>query len=153
MSIVDPEQKKRIAGAMGMFVRTFLVSGRAGQPAEGRLPFNPLNFHILEALLNDGPLRLSDLVEEMRVPKTTLASAIGALEKRELLEKKPHPTDGRAKILSLTSEGQATAEAIQRQNLMNAGVLLALLPDNRVAGFTDDMELLGEKLRELMASS
>ncbi|NNU17704.1 MarR family transcriptional regulator [Parvularcula sp. ZS-1/3] len=148
--MIDSRDKERIADSMSMLIRTFLVAGRAGQPAEGRLPFNPLNFQLLRHLLQHEVGRVSDLADFFGIPKTTLFSAAAALEKRGLIEKAPDPDDGRARVMTLTDEGRETAEAIRRQDLMNAGVILALLPEDRVAAYTDDMELLTERLAALL---
>jgi len=152
-SMIDPEEKKRVAKALGTFVRTFLVAGRAGAPAEGRLPFNPLNFHLLEQLADHGAMRPSDLAAALGVPRSTLSSAISALEKRQLVTKEPDPDDGRAKRVSLLDEGQHTADAIKRQNLMNAGVVLALLDERDQTLFCTMIEKAAERLSELNDSS
>jgi len=149
LSTINAKDKERLAEAIGLLVRTFLVAGRAGQPAEGKLPFNPLNFHLLEDLLDEGALRPSDLAARLGIPRSTLSSAVSALERRGLVEKAPDTDDGRAKLITLTDEGQSVAEAIKRQNRFNAGVLLALLGDD-ASRYCDLMERVGTGLSELL---
>ncbi|NRA30057.1 MAG: MarR family transcriptional regulator [Parvularculaceae bacterium] len=148
-STIEPEDKERLAAAVGMLVRTFLVAGRAGAPAEGKLPFNPLNFHLLEELLAHGATRPSDLAQLLGVPRSTISSALSALERRGLVEKARDTNDGRAKLIALTAEGFDVAEAIKRQNRLNAGVLLALL-DEDAGQYVELMERVGVGLKGLL---
>ncbi|MEM1380843.1 MAG: MarR family transcriptional regulator [Pseudomonadota bacterium] len=151
--MIETQEKERLAEAVGTLVRAFLVAGRAGQPAEGRLPFNPLNFHVLERLIDEGPARPSDLAAYLGVSRSTLSSALSALERRGLVIKDQDPDDGRAKQISLTDEGKATGEAIKRQNLLNAGVMLALVADEDRKSLSDLMGTVASGLSELLTSS
>ncbi|MGF1543887.1 MAG: MarR family winged helix-turn-helix transcriptional regulator [Parvularculaceae bacterium] len=118
--------EERLAACVGAIVRTFLVEGRKGAPAEGRLRFNPLHFHLLGTLA-EAPRRPSDLADILGVPRTTLSTAAEKLARDGLIDKTPTAGDGRGVLLALTEAGRETARAIRRQDLRNAAAMLAPL--------------------------
>ena len=122
---VDPDHVVRLQKAIAQVIRAFLVAGRAGQPAEGRLRFNPLYFHMLNLIHDQGALRPSDLASVLGVARSTISTAAEALVREGLLHKERDPNDGRAIQLVLTSDGKDTAQAIRRQDQKNAAVLLS----------------------------
>ena len=122
---------ERTANAIQMILRSFLVAGRAGLPAEGKIPFNPLYFNILRMIDQAGTMRASTLVKTLETPKTTISTALAALRKRGLLTQQKDPSDGRAQIVKLTKDGTDLAQSIRRQDLKNSAVLLALAGDAR----------------------
>lgn len=137
-----PEAKniERLRSVVHLLIRAFLVSGRAGRPAQGKLPFNPLYFHMLGHIREHGPTRPSILAEILEVPKTTLSTASKALQNRGLLEQTRDPEDGRAQLLVLTHDGLETATAILEQDLANMQVLLSQLDPDEHAPLLDQLE-------------
>ncbi|MEM8849633.1 MAG: MarR family transcriptional regulator [Pseudomonadota bacterium] len=124
-----PGDVDRVAQAVSGIIRALLVAGRKGAPAEGRLPFNPLYFHMLRHLRGNGPSRPSDIADQLSVSRTTLSTAAKALTGRGLLGRAPDPKDGRAHVLTLTQDGEEAVEAIMRQDRRNAQAMLDNLPD------------------------
>ena len=56
--------------------------------------------------LYDGPLALHELAEAMTVDAPAATVAVNDLVKRGLVVRKPHPTNGRLKLVSLTPKGR-----------------------------------------------
>lgn len=84
-----------------------------------------------------GPMTMRELAERMSCEPSNATFVVDKLEKRELLERRPHPTDRRAKRLVLTSRGTALREQ-----------LLELLgEDSPLAGLTQEDQ---ETLRRLL---
>lgn len=84
-----------------------------------------------------GPMTMRELAERMSCEPSNATFVVDKLEKRELLERRPHPTDRRAKRLVLTSRGTALREQ-----------LLELLgEDSPLAGLTQEEQ---ETLRRLL---
>lgn len=140
MTRPDAKNIERLRSVVHLLIRAFLVSGRAGRPAQGKLPFNPLYFHMLGHIREHGPTRPSVLAEILDVPKTTLSTASKALQNRGLLEQAQDPEDGRAQLLILSQDGVDTANAILEQDLANMQILLSQLAANEHGPLLDQLE-------------
>ncbi len=128
-------QSAALASAISGIIAALLVAGRSGAPAEGRIPFNPLYFHLLRRIDADGRVRPSVLADDLGVSRTTVSTALKALQGRGLLTTAPDPTDGRAHVAMLTDEGREVLQAIQRQDLRNAEAMLASLDEDERSAF------------------
>ena len=56
--------------------------------------------------LSDAPLTLSALAEAASIDAPAATVAVNELEKRGYVVRQPHPTNGRMKLVSLTSKGR-----------------------------------------------
>jgi DNA-binding MarR family transcriptional regulator len=68
--------------------------------------------------LDAGPLTLRELAESLAKDAPATTVAVNDLEERGLVERRPHPTDGRTKLVSLTAAGKrvlAAARAVTDQ--------------------------------------
>ncbi|MEM8824861.1 MAG: MarR family transcriptional regulator [Pseudomonadota bacterium] len=127
--MTSPKDVERVGQAVSAIIRALLVAGRKGVPAEGKLPFNPLYFHMLRHISANGPSRPSDIADNLSVSRTTLSTAAKALSGRGLLDRAPDPCDGRAHVLTLTPDGEEAVAAIIRQDRRNAQAMLDSLTD------------------------
>ncbi|MEN8649980.1 MarR family transcriptional regulator [Streptomyces sp. 21So2-11] len=73
-----------------------------------------------------GPMTMRDLAERMSCEPSNATFVVDKLEKLSLIERRPHPTDRRAKQLVLTPEGVAL-----RKRLIGL-----LVQDSPLAGLT-----------------
>ncbi|EGD45069.1 transcriptional regulator, MarR family [Nocardioidaceae bacterium Broad-1] len=64
---------------------------------------------LAQRIAEDGS-RLVDLAEQAQVTKQTASVLVAALEREGLVERVPDPTDGRARLIRFTVEGQAAAD-------------------------------------------
>jgi DNA-binding MarR family transcriptional regulator len=64
-----------------------------------------IDLHILKMIAERPQALLKDVGNELRLPPSTLTSAINRLEKRGLLERHVHPHDRRSYDLKLTPKG------------------------------------------------
>lgn len=64
---------------------------------------------IAQRIAEDGS-RLVDLAEQAQVTKQTASMLVAALEREGLVERVPDPTDGRARLIRFTADGQAAAD-------------------------------------------
>lgn len=137
-----------LAAHISTIIKALLVAGRRGAPAEGRIPFNPLYFHMLRILGSEGNARPSQLADSLSVPRTTISTAVKALQNRNLVKTSADRTDGRALSVELTAEGKEVLDAILRQDQRNADAMLSALEEDerdtfirligKVAGGVDD---------------
>jgi DNA-binding MarR family transcriptional regulator len=68
--------------------------------------------HALEALVEHGPMRLSDLTERLFLDKSTTSRVVQTLVKKGYVEGRPDATDGRATALHPTTRGRRLCERI-----------------------------------------
>ena len=140
LKVSDDSQAQDLAEHLSALIRAFLVAGRRGAPAEGQLPFNPLYFNILKRLRADGRATPSTLADGFGVPRTTLSTAIKALQSRGLLETEPSQTDGRSIDILLSDLGTEVADAIMRQDHRNAAAMLSALDETERKTFLASFE-------------
>ncbi len=69
----------------------------------------PVDFSILSVIRHNGGITSKQLCTALNLLPPNLVGKIGALQKRGLVERRPHPTDGRALGLHLTERGQMLA--------------------------------------------
>jgi DNA-binding MarR family transcriptional regulator len=68
-----------------------------------------VEFSVLSLLLHNPGLTSRHVCATLNIMPPNLVGLVAALEKRGLLERRPHPSDGRAMGLHLTEAGQALA--------------------------------------------
>jgi MarR family transcriptional regulator, organic hydroperoxide resistance regulator len=85
-----------------------------------------------------GPMTMGELAERMSCEPSNATFVIDKLEKRQLIERHPHPTDRRARHLVLTPEGTALRDKL----------LELLTQDSPLAGLSpQDQGLLHDLLQ------
>ncbi|WP_406675023.1 MarR family transcriptional regulator [Nonomuraea sp. N2-4H] len=77
-----------------------------------------------------GPMTMRELAERMSCEPSNATFIVDKLEKQGLIERRPHPTDRRAKHLVLTPEGNALRERLL-QLLVEDSPLAALTPEQQ----------------------
>ena len=86
--------------ALGLLLRRI----RAGTPPELQ-EFSSTQKAVLVRLDRDGPATSADLARAEGVRPQSMSTALGLLEKKGLVERKAHPTDGRQINIKLTARG------------------------------------------------
>lgn len=71
-------------------------------------------FVVLSALSENDALSQRELVERTSSDPNTLRAMLVLLERRGLIERPPHPTDGRARSVALTAAGRRTYRMLWR---------------------------------------
>ena len=102
---------------------------------------------VMARLDRDGPATTADLARAERIKPQSMGTTIAALEELGMVERKPHPTDGRQFRIALTARGLAVrnstkdakrtwlAQAItqlndeERETLFKAGAILKRLAE------------------------
>lgn len=99
---------------------------RRGDPngaAAGDLTLAQLSLSILVTLLDQGPIRMTDLAAHERVRTPTTTVAIRRLEKIGLVKRSRDPSDLRAVLVDITPQGRA----VHGESLANRRAALAAL--------------------------
>jgi len=66
---------------------------------------------VLSRLSKDGPATTADLARAEAIKPQSMGTTIAALEEMGLVERKPHPTDGRQMNIELTAKGIAVRKS------------------------------------------
>jgi len=97
----------------GNGIHVFLVLWKAARAVESfaeksitDLEMCGSDFAVLEALLHKGPLPVNEIGKKILLTSGSITVAVDRLEKRELVERRAHGTDRRARIVHLTKEGR-----------------------------------------------
>jgi DNA-binding MarR family transcriptional regulator len=86
----------------------------------------------LTSLRLGGALTPRELSDAERVQPPTMTKIVAKLEDRGLVQRSPHPTDGRQVLLSPTAEGIAVIDSYQRvRDVWLAARLAGLTPEER----------------------
>lgn len=66
---------------------------------------------VMARLAKDGPATTADLARAESMKPQSMGTTVAALEQRGLIERKPHPTDGRQVNIGLTAKGIAVRKS------------------------------------------
>jgi DNA-binding MarR family transcriptional regulator len=91
-----------VAAALQMSIGLFIRQLRQMQ-AEGELSLPEAS--ALKRLDRSGPTSVTELAKVEQISVQSMGSTLGALEARGLVERHPHPSDGRRSVLSITKAG------------------------------------------------
>ncbi len=80
------------------------------------------------------PMSMRELAEAMGIDPPNATVLVSDLEAQGLVRRKPHPTDGRAKVVEATRKGKALAR--------KADAILATPPDGLTELGADDLKTL-----------
>jgi DNA-binding MarR family transcriptional regulator len=81
--------------------------------------------YALEALVELGPLTLGELAARLYLDKSTASRVVDALEAKDYAERRPHPRDGRARLLAATGAGRRLKTLIESDLRAEAAAMLA----------------------------
>ena len=105
------DEMESLTGGTGVHV--FLVLWKAARALEAyaqksisELEIGGSDFAVLEALLHKGPLPINEIGRKVLLTSGSITVAVDRLETKELVERRAHGTDRRARIVHLTKEGR-----------------------------------------------
>jgi len=85
------------------------------------------DFAALEALLNKGPLTITEIQAKVLLASGSMTAAVDRLERKGLITRGATSTDRRAKLLKLTKEGKRVVEAAFRRHAAELEAAMAIL--------------------------
>lgn len=95
--------------AIGLIVRRLRSVGATG--------LSMTESSVLGRLARNGPATTAELARAESVRPQSMGATVAALEEQGLVERRPHPTDGRQMEIHLTEKG-----SVMRQSVKNAKV-------------------------------
>jgi DNA-binding MarR family transcriptional regulator len=91
------------------------------------------------------PMSMRELADALGMDPPNATVLVDDLESRGLVRRRPHPTDGRAKVVEATRKGKEVAR--------NADAILATPPPGLSALSADDLETLRRLLERATATA
>jgi DNA-binding MarR family transcriptional regulator len=68
---------------------------------------------VLARLANDGPATIADMARAESMKPQSMGATVAALEEMGIVERKPHPTDGRQVNIELTAKGASVRKSFR----------------------------------------
>ncbi|MDE1234980.1 MarR family winged helix-turn-helix transcriptional regulator [Vibrio aestuarianus] len=99
--------------AVWQLMRTFKYSMKHAVKT-GKLEISPVHVRILHTIELIDNCTANDVSMELQVDKAQIARIVKELLDQEWIVRAPHPTDGRSRILQLTSSGKTLIEKVHK---------------------------------------
>ena len=119
--------------------KVFELAVRVGDDMRTELSRRGLTAARAEVLLVlhavERPLVQRELSQALRCTPRHVTTLVDALEAQGLVARRPHPRDRRATLVTLTEQGRAAADRMNRERHAAAHAMLGDLPDAVLAGF------------------
>ena len=121
-------------GAAGCAQQVRITIGRLRRrlrETQDRQDLTPSQISVLSRLDKAGPASASELAAAERVRPQSVATTLGVLVDRELVERRPDPGDGRRQLVSLTADGRHVLEDARRsgEEWLSRALAESLSPD------------------------
>lgn len=113
----------------------------------------PARTHLLWVLYHSGPSTGRALADHLQVTPRNVTGLVDGLVADGMVDRLPHPTDRRAKLICLTAEGSALMARMARDHQDLADTLFAPLADAELSAFTTTVTGLTERLSRAIADS
>jgi MarR family 2-MHQ and catechol resistance regulon transcriptional repressor len=101
------------------------------------------DFVALEALLNKGPLTISEIQDKVRLASGSMTAAVDRLEKLGLVVRKSSPSDRRARVIELTAQGKRLAASCFERHAKDLEALMSVLSQAEKKQLYESLKKLG----------
>ncbi|MGV0606208.1 MULTISPECIES: MarR family winged helix-turn-helix transcriptional regulator [unclassified Mycobacterium] len=145
--VVEPQVAELSGELQRVLSRVFSVLRRSDTSRTDAGDLTLAQLSILLTLLEQGPMRMTDLAAHERVRTPTTTVAIRRLEKLGLVKRSRDPSDLRAVLVDITPEGRAQhQEALEVRRAHLASLLSRLSPEDieTLTKAIDPLERLAE---------
>jgi DNA-binding MarR family transcriptional regulator len=112
----DVERQRDSAGDDSLSEAFWSVARRLREMSQESLApwdITPAHLRALRVLKRHGPMRLSELSDQLRIAPRSTTEVADALESRGLIERRPDPGDRRATLVEVTEHGVTVLDAIR----------------------------------------
>jgi DNA-binding MarR family transcriptional regulator len=105
-TLPDPTRPGTAALLLGMGFRALTDRFHELLREQGLEPLRPAHGFVFRLLRHHGPLTATELAAELELTRPAAARIAAELERWGYLERRPHPRDRRAAVLTLTARGE-----------------------------------------------
>jgi DNA-binding MarR family transcriptional regulator len=137
-----------VGGALERLFDLAVVLGDLMDRRLEELGLTPARAEVLWLLHRGGPLTQRDLSQTLRCTPRNVTGLVDALEAAGFVTRKPHPTDRRATLVTLTEQGHAVASAWSAEHREGAGQLFGDVSAADLAAFVTILDRVLERLRD-----
>jgi DNA-binding MarR family transcriptional regulator/N-acetylglutamate synthase-like GNAT family acetyltransferase len=109
-------------------------------------PFTLQEARIIYEIAHAPACTATDLTRSLGLDPGFLSRTLQALQRRQIVARKPSKHDGRINQLSLTAKGRAASTELERRSREEVGSLLASLDDNQRAAIVGAMTTIEQTL-------
>ena len=95
----------------------------------GPLEITPGQSRALRVLARQGPIRLSELADHLRIAPRSTTEVVDGLQDRGLVERRPDPHDRRATLVAVTEAGERTGALIRSARVAETERLFGALSE------------------------
>ena len=102
----------QLPGLMGMAFRSAMDAVHARLAEQGFADVRPAHGYVFQLLSHTRGSTAVEIAAHLGVTKQASTQLLAELEKRGYVRREPHPTDRRAKVVTLTERGWACIKAV-----------------------------------------
>ncbi|HEV2577268.1 MAG TPA: MarR family transcriptional regulator [Acidobacteriaceae bacterium] len=106
MAIKPEPELQELTRAIGLLVRRMRAEGRAHELSLSEST-------VLARLDREGPATTADLARAEGVKPQSMGATVAVLAKSGMVARRPHPTDGRQRLIALTAKGTAVRKSMK----------------------------------------
>jgi DNA-binding MarR family transcriptional regulator len=136
----------RLEHTLAAFIRAFGL--HQGEQTPCGISVSVSEAHTLTELARTGGLSQKDLIQFLKLEKSTISRLIQNLEKRGWVKRSAHPSDGRSQLLMLTPGGEKKAIQIAKARRAKFEILAKNLPRAKRETVLAALDLLTEAMNE-----
>jgi DNA-binding MarR family transcriptional regulator len=115
-------RKARLDALVAAFTELGPAWGRWVQTCMPTASISYIRMRLLHALECSGAQTMTQLASALGVTQRRVTALVDALEEDGLVERRPHPTDGRSTVVSLRAAGQAQQDINWQQQQTEIGL-------------------------------
>ena len=129
---------RHIEQEVGVLIRR--VRRVIGERARAVHPdLQPASYLLLAHIAEVGPVRASELVEEIGIDKGAVSRQVQHLSTLDLLTRTQDPEDGRASLLAVTDDGRSRLDSVRRDRSERFGQKLGDWSDDDLAALAGQL--------------
>lgn len=109
--------------------------------------------HLLWVLHHAGPSNQQTLAAALSVSPRNVTGLVDALEAGGFVERRPHPSDRRATLVTLTDRGTQATAGMVRDRQAVAAQLVEGFADDRLGRLGTDLDAIAERLQQMVVTA
>lgn len=137
-----------VGGALERLFDLAVVLGDLMNRRLEELGLTPARAEVLWLLHRGGPLTQRQLSQTLKCTPRNVTGLVDALQAAGFVTRKPHPTDRRATLVTLTRHGQAVASGWSAEHRQGAGQLFGDISPADLATFVAVLDQVLARLRD-----